>query len=534
MNKASSPFFLRRSIASTVCVHQLIVCPGRPARVACVQERKRDPSDRPHRQGVGHVFVSTYGAISIAHQVRPHGRLGVRSQVTAPGCQTNGVTMPGPDLEDEDVFDIEADDFIALSMTKSRKYRHFDSPIDQTRLQAGFTLRNSDPTHRFLPLLGYTDQKRRVYRDSDKRLRLNKKPRPIRFASHEDAAYLQAYAQHLSTRYERTLAECELDSTVLAYRPTGLTNIHHAKSLFDEILEKRNCTVTALDISGFFDTLSHSHLKQELADMLGTARLQGHDWAVFSNMTRYSWVEIDEIDQLLGKERALGDRICTPQQFKDYIRGTKGGLVQVHDYDFGIPQGTPISGLYANIYMQSFDKAMRDFTKRHGGSYRRYSDDIAIVLPNGDVNDDVVDYTQKLLADYALCLSEDKTDRSTFSGEPPTADQSIQYLGFTFDGRRTLIRSSSINLYRKKMRRGIHAKIVAAKMNEIAQNEIHQREARSRYTHVGKRRNFLKYAYRAADILDAPEIREQVKRHVTWFERSWKREIFRVYGELAE
>ena len=35
------------------------------------------------------------------------------------------------------------------------------------------------------------------------------KPRPIRFASHSDAAYLQAYAGQLNAFYEKALAEDE-------------------------------------------------------------------------------------------------------------------------------------------------------------------------------------------------------------------------------------------------------------------------------------------------------------------------------------
>ncbi|PJN93091.1 hypothetical protein CNY89_23810 [Amaricoccus sp. HAR-UPW-R2A-40] len=48
-----------------------------------------------------------------------------------------------------------------------------------------------------------------------------------------------------------------------------------------------------------------------------------------------------------------------------------------------------------------------------------------------------------------------------------------------------------------------------------------------------KRRNFLRYAYKAADVMGCPEIRQQVCRHVTWFNRAWEREADRVYGGLV-
>ena len=49
----------------------------------------------------------------------------------------------------------------------------------------------------------------------------------------------------------------------------------------------------------------------------------------------------------------------------------------------GIPQGSPISGVLANIYMMEFDLAMKHLIEEeNNGLYMRYSDDIIIVLPN--------------------------------------------------------------------------------------------------------------------------------------------------------
>ena len=440
--------------------------------------------------------------------------------------------MPGSDLTEDDPFDPETDDFLHRSMIKKRRYRHFDDPIPDEIRNAGFALTAFDKKHRFRPLLGFTDETRRVFRDDDGKLQTKIKPRPIRFASHQDAAYLQAYAEYLSTRYEAALSTHHLGQSVLAYRPTGLTNIHHAKSLFDEIRQRSNCTVVAVDISGFFDTLVHSHLRAELFRVLDAKKLEGHDWHVFRNITRFAWVETADLDYVLGKKRARGSRICKPQDFDRHVRSTKSGLVQVHGDPFGIPQGTPVSGLYANIYLLSFDQHIAGLSASLGGSYRRYSDDIALVFPSGVDGQELVDVVQKHLADFGLCLSEDKTDMARFTSHPLACDQPIQYLGFIFDGQNTTIRDSSLNRYREKMQIGIHAKMVAAKEQSIPSNQVFQREVRSRYTHLGKRRNFLQYAHRASDILDAPEIRQQVKAHVKWFERTWEREKKRVYGGL--
>lgn len=83
------------------------------------------------------------------------------------------------------------------------------------------------------------------------------------------------------------------------------------------------------------------------------------------------------------------------------------------------------------------------------------------------------------------------------------------------------------------MRRGIHAKLVAAKLKEVSSPNVYKREALSRYTHLGKRRNFLKYAYKAAGVMESDEIRQQVKPHMIWFKRTWDMEVSKVYGGLV-
>ena len=180
-----------------------------------------------------------------------------------------------------------------------------------------------------------------------------------------------------------------------------------------------------------------------------------------------------------------------------------------------------------------FDREMIAWCAQYGGSYRRYSDDIAVVLPLGAKVRHVVAVIEKMLADYGLAMSVDKTDTAAFKGGVLVSPTPIQYLGFTFDGQKTLIRPSSLDAYRGKMRRGIHAKMIAAKAKKILPSEVFQRETLSRYTHLGKRRNFLRYAYKAADVMGCPEIRQQVKQHVTWFHRAWDREVTRVFGGMA-
>lgn len=441
--------------------------------------------------------------------------------------------MSGFYLPSENEFDVLMDDFVPKEVSKERKYLHFDLPLSAKDRQQNIDFSKEIKPHRFKPLLGFTDETTRFVKNDDGIRQRKSKPRDIRFASHRDAAYLEAYAKHLNSYYEAAIKADGISGAVLAYRRNGGTNIHHAKSLFDEIREKQDCTVVAMDISGFFDCLDHSLLRDEVAALLGVERLIGHHGTVWKNVTRYSWVETKDIEAILGKKRKRDGMICNATDFAKVVRGRRNGLVRTHDKSCGIPQGTPISGLYANIYLRTFDRAMFTLAKEFGGSYRRYSDDIALVVPTGTKASHLVQIVEKVLAEAQLAMSVGKTETAEFQFGKLTSPKPIQYLGFTFDGDAIKIRASSLDNFRRKMRHGIHAKLVAAKAKQISPGVIFKREALSRYTHLGKRRNFLQYAYKSADIMRSSDIKKQVSSHMTWFNRTWRSELLKVFGSLA-
>lgn len=443
--------------------------------------------------------------------------------------------MSGFYLPADDEFDPSLDDFVPSYIlpveSKIRNYKHFDLPLPKSALIKTFDFSSEHTPHRFLPLLGFTDRNRKFSPDIKGKKLQTVKERPIRFAGHKDAFYLQAYASHLNEYYERALLKDGISKSVIAYRKGGGTNIHHAKSLFDEIKKRGDCTVIAMDISGFFDNIDHEILRDEIAKLLNRPNLIGHHATVWKNMTRYSWVETEDLDHILGRNRHAHGRICSEADFRNHVRGRRGGLIQSNTQPFGIPQGTPVSGLYANIYLRTFDHTIIELCKHCGGSYRRYSDDIAVVLPLGAKVPHVVSIVGKLLADVRLTLSVHKTESARFRNGKLITSYPIQYLGFTFDGHNILIRPSSIAAYLRKMRRGIHAKMVAAKMQNIPRTQIFKRESLSRYTHLGKRRNFISYAHKAAHIMNSPEIKKQIRKHKTWFNRVWNKELEIVFNK---
>lgn len=84
------------------------------------------------------------------------------------------------------------------------------------------------------------------------------------------------------------------------------------------------------------------------------------------------------------------------------------------------------------------------------------------------------------------------------------------------------------------MKKGIRSKILAAKKKEIEKEKIYLREVYKRYTHYGRRRNFPRYAYRASEVFDAPEIRAQIKPHINKFKKYLNEEITSIYGKPSK
>lgn len=428
---------------------------------------------------------------------------------------------------EEDEFDPTIDDFVA----KSRKYIHFDLPLSQAELGREPTA-DEIRSHSFWPLLGFTIEERRLKHDKLGNKIFEKKPRDIKFGSHKDAALLEWYTRSLSLEYERFLATTNYGSSILAYRKGVGDNVTQARDLIVEIRGRGNCTAVAMDIKGFFDNISHDVLLKAIKKVLGTDRLQDHHYKIYERMTKFEWVDSAALTKRLGKNYGRHGRICTSDEFRSIVRRRGDSLVQVNDKQpFGIPQGTPLSGLFANIALIEFDRVMSNYTAKKGGSYRRYSDDLAFVIPN-DVDETLlIAHAKRQLKRFGLIANDKKTEVSKFSSVPEalSADRPFQYLGFVFDGKRTLIRQSSLTRYYRKMSGGVRAKIRAAKENKIPKNEIFMRELFRKYTHFGRTRNFPRYAYRAATVLAAPEIRHQLKGHIRKFKRTVKFHLAKVY-----
>lgn len=294
---------------------------------------------------------------------------------------------------------------------KFKYYPHFDAPISR----ADITKLVADPVsvrrNKFYPFMRY-EQSWQPFRTSQhgKAAKPNRKIRPIRYASRRDAYIFSYYRHLLSAPYEKLLAANHLDHSVIAYRRirqiagSGKSNIEFARDAFNTIRRLGNCAAVALDISSFFESLDHDILRNQWLKVIGKSKLPVDHAAVLKAVTRYAVVDLDDVYERLGyiKRQSVSGRerlvftiarksvpikFCSNKDFREKVCGLKGkykSLVDVNRQPYGIPQGTPISDLLANIYLIDFDIEMKSYCDARGGTYYRYSDDILVILPGSE------------------------------------------------------------------------------------------------------------------------------------------------------
>lgn len=404
---------------------------------------------------------------------------------------------------------------------RRRGYLHFDSPVKFETAQKLVTSPKRVARHAFFPLIHYQiDSFKLTIDDAGKYYKKPKKPRHISYASHLDSHIYAYYTWLLSKRYEELLKQTNLVDNVLAFRALGKNNIEFANNAFEEIKRRKHCVAIALDISGFFDNLDHQRLKGAWARVLGEETLPDDHFNVFRSLTKYSKVNRSELYKQLGispnNPKNGRFRICDISEFRDVIR--KNGLIKTHQDSKGIPQGTPISALLSNIYMVDFDLKAKEIIDRLGGKYYRYCDDMLFITQ--PENQPIIEHFANTAIDKLnLTINPEKTEIRHFwpDGGLQKCDKPLQYLGFTFDGQRKLIRSAALARFSGRMKSGVRlAKKSRAKIERLNESQgrptkaLFKRKLYERYSYIG-RRNFITYGHRAADLMRSESIKRQLK-----------------------
>ncbi len=228
-------------------------------------------------------------------------------------------------------------------------------------------------TYRPFPLLEIVVEKKPGYHDTRKLL----------VPAVGDRVLQTAAARHLSHSFEEEFLECSY-----GYRP--------GRSVDRAIARIRKCHelgyrfIVDADVKSYFDRVDHKMLLDRLA------------------------------------ARSLGPVIH--QLLRQWVKAQVWDGHKILPLRAGIPQGSPISPLLANFYMQDFDREL----EKSGRKLVRYADDFLILAETPDAAQQALLQTETLLAAAHLALNEQKTRIVDF-------EHGFQFLGALFLGDSTWI-----------------------------------------------------------------------------------------------
>lgn len=426
---------------------------------------------------------------------------------------------------------------------KPKKYLHFDFPVkdsDFDRVHAYVSSLEKIAKHSFYPFITYSATKYKVRENDDGTRYLDDSGiRPLSYSSHMDSQIYSFYSKKLEKKYEAKLSELNISENILAFRKLidkesgePKCNIHLANDAFEKIKEVGSCRVFAFDVKSFFDGLNHDYLKESLCELLNTDKLPADLFNVFKSITSHSVVDKDSLYNEFGipekEPRKKGfHRICDAKDFRERVRGKNksidgdGNKVRgfIKTKKLGIPQGSAISALLANIYMLKFDEELLNYINTLNGYYYRYCDDLIIIIPS-DCGLDIEKEVSTKLNNIYLKLNIKKTEKRNFfeTKDGLKCDKPVQYLGFVFDGKRKYLRTSSISRYRRKAKKAIRLAITTMISSNdkrirsgLKQEPLFKKRLYRRYTHLGLS-NFIRYGLRAAKIMNSNQIKRQIKK----------------------
>jgi hypothetical protein len=179
-------------------------------------------------------------------------------------------------------------------------------------------------------------------------------------------------------------------------------------------------------------------------------------------------------------------------------------------------------------------------------------------------------FAKNEIAKYKLSVSFEKTEKTLFTSNRNNHLQSyriqndgtlkinlpLNYLGFEFYGYQTLIKSKNLAKFYREMKQTVKRKFKRvevikekylldeapifkrkiyrlftfkgekSRMIPTSRTNIIGGKAKTKYFDRKFRGNYLRYAYRASDDLEAPEIKRQLRNHWKILQRTFKKYDF--------
>ncbi|MBP2033407.1 hypothetical protein J2Z42_002110 [Clostridium algifaecis] len=420
---------------------------------------------------------------------------------------------------------------------KNKRYTHLDIKKDYLKYENLIKKPEWIKNHGFYPFIHYKIVfNKYIYNENINQREEKVKERGIFYSSHIDRYIYQYYGQLVNREYNKISIEKGINKVATAYRDNlqGKCNIHFAKEALEFIYKCNNAFVFVGDFTGFFDNLDHEYLKEKLKQVLKVSKLSADHYSVYKNITKYTYVELCDIEKVkdkTSKEMRSELKYFNTEEFRKF---KKEHLIKNKE-NYGIPQGSSISSVYSNVYMIDFDKQINDYVTSKKGLYRRYCDDLIIVIPikNDEAsNKQYIEYINKIdkiTKDVPrLDLNLDKTEQFIYNSNKDKklinlkGDKNIlNYLGFSFDGQVVKIREKSLFKYYCRAYKKVET--VKRYKGKVSENAV-KKKLYQLYTHLGDYKygkgygNFITYARKSEEIFNQSnnlknEIHNQVKRH---------------------
>jgi hypothetical protein len=321
-------------------------------------------------------------------------------------------------------------------------------------------------------------------------------------------------------------------------------------------------------------------LKEKWKTLLGVEILPKNHLNVFNSATNFSFIYKDDLrkfNKTHGKKSNFDEKklafIRNKEGFKaffsslqEFRNSINNGKLRVYKNNFknkktgeiiGIPQGLPISAILANLYLLDFDKAILNYlVKTENCYYRRYSDDI-VIIGDTDKMKLIEDFVIKEMEKCFVQISNEKTEKFIFNkiddivvshkivnGEK-TPNLPFIYLGFEFYGHKTLIKSTNLSKFYRRMIYSVKKKCIRAKkigerngtkpiifkrqlykiyrninldkskskrkFNSFHKLETGEYRIKSKLNNKPFQGNYFSYAKRSAEIMDELAILNQIK-----------------------